>query len=587
MSSSSSAPPIRAGISDSIPSTGMPSARRSSSSRRAGLFSCARASTAARSRTSAVSSSSRQPGACSTSTGATDRWSATAKLRSSLTSSPQNSTRIGCSAVGGKMSTMPPRTANSPRAVTISTRVYASSTSRTSRSSKSCSSPTRSVTGSSRPRPGAIGWIRLRAAATTSRGAVAGSASARKIARRRPTVSGRGESRSCGRVSQLGSTTTASRPSRSAEAAPRSSASRSVAVTARAVLPPASRAERNGRSAAGPSTASADTPAERRSRAAAARAPRSGSVVASRPESLATVILADQRTQDGPLPGTGGGLPPGYARPILRRSAPCLPGRHVPTGVCPTGTVCHAPGRSGRAWAPDPSNDGRGWGVVGGGSSPPSTEGKLHGQPPHRPGLRRRGAASPPLRRRRPRLHPRPGGRGLRRVHPRDDHRAVRSPRPALDPDGALPRSNSPTCSSSSSPAGSTTRARWSTSATSRGRWAASRRRSTPTCPSCAPPSRRAGCRPASPTPSRPTATPGTPHPRHSSTGGCRCGRWPRTTSWSSTRTGSAPRWRTTPATTTTTSPTPGAGTSRTSAGARTPGCTRRRCTASRPTRRA
>ena len=53
MSSSSSAPPIRAGISDSIPSTGMPSARRSSSSRRAGLFSCARASTAARSRTSA------------------------------------------------------------------------------------------------------------------------------------------------------------------------------------------------------------------------------------------------------------------------------------------------------------------------------------------------------------------------------------------------------------------------------------------------------------------------------------------------------------------------------------------------------
>ena len=37
--------------------------------------------------------------------------------------SPQNSTRTGCSAVGGKTSTMPPRTANSPRAVTISTRV--------------------------------------------------------------------------------------------------------------------------------------------------------------------------------------------------------------------------------------------------------------------------------------------------------------------------------------------------------------------------------------------------------------------------------------------------------------------------------
>ena len=45
--------------------------------------------------------------------------------RISSTSSPQNSTRSGCSSVGGKTSTMPPRTANSPRFSTRSTREYA------------------------------------------------------------------------------------------------------------------------------------------------------------------------------------------------------------------------------------------------------------------------------------------------------------------------------------------------------------------------------------------------------------------------------------------------------------------------------
>ena len=51
-----------------------------------------------------------------------ERWSATEKQRSSETSSPQNSMRTGDSAVGGKRSTIPPRTANSPRFSTISTR---------------------------------------------------------------------------------------------------------------------------------------------------------------------------------------------------------------------------------------------------------------------------------------------------------------------------------------------------------------------------------------------------------------------------------------------------------------------------------
>ena len=49
-------------------------------------------------------------------------------------SSPQNSTRSGCSSVGGKTSRMPPRTANSPRFSTRSTRAYAAATRRSTTS---------------------------------------------------------------------------------------------------------------------------------------------------------------------------------------------------------------------------------------------------------------------------------------------------------------------------------------------------------------------------------------------------------------------------------------------------------------------
>ena len=64
-----------------------------------------------------------------------------AKLRISSISSPKNSTRSGCSSVGGKTSTMPPRTANSPRFSTRSTREYAAPTSRRTTSSSSTSWP--------------------------------------------------------------------------------------------------------------------------------------------------------------------------------------------------------------------------------------------------------------------------------------------------------------------------------------------------------------------------------------------------------------------------------------------------------------
>ena len=104
-----------------MPSTGVPSAILSHISCSTGTV-CA--SARAFSRTDGVSSSSRHGGAhspCSTTPGS-DRWSATLKERTSSTVSPHSSTRTGCSSVGGKTSRMPPRTANSPRFSTRSTR---------------------------------------------------------------------------------------------------------------------------------------------------------------------------------------------------------------------------------------------------------------------------------------------------------------------------------------------------------------------------------------------------------------------------------------------------------------------------------
>ena len=109
------------GASDSMPSTACPSASWSSISRR--LPGATRPSCRARSRTSSVSSSSRHGGAHSRVFGS--ERSAGPRRRTSGSprpSSPQNSTRSGCSSVGGNTSTMPPRTANSPRFSTRSTR---------------------------------------------------------------------------------------------------------------------------------------------------------------------------------------------------------------------------------------------------------------------------------------------------------------------------------------------------------------------------------------------------------------------------------------------------------------------------------
>ena len=80
---------------------------------------------AARDITDGVMSTSRHGGATSRSGWSPVvrvRWSATANQRSSSTSSPKNSMRTGWSSTGEKTSMIPPRTANSPRRVTMSTR---------------------------------------------------------------------------------------------------------------------------------------------------------------------------------------------------------------------------------------------------------------------------------------------------------------------------------------------------------------------------------------------------------------------------------------------------------------------------------
>jgi hypothetical protein len=101
--------------SDSTPSKVCPSANRSSCSVSSGQR---RIAARARSVSSVSSTSSRAGSTTTRSTAPVERWSPTAKVRSDSTSSPQNSTRTAWSPAVGNRSTMPPRTANSPRAST-------------------------------------------------------------------------------------------------------------------------------------------------------------------------------------------------------------------------------------------------------------------------------------------------------------------------------------------------------------------------------------------------------------------------------------------------------------------------------------
>ena len=180
------------------------------------------------------------------------------EARISSISSPKNSTRRGCSSVGGKTSTMPPRTANSPRFSTRSTREYAAPASRLTTSSSSTSCPRASSTGSRSARPLTCGCSTERTGATiTLSGPLLASSPGclirRRTASRRPTVSLRGLSRSCGSVSHAGYSATDAGSSRSCSSSVRSSASRTVAATTSTVRPAStSPLTTNGRSAAGP-----------------------------------------------------------------------------------------------------------------------------------------------------------------------------------------------------------------------------------------------------------------------------------------------------------------------------------------------
>ena len=99
-------------------------------------------------------------------------------------------------------------------------------------------SPARNRTGARSPRPPTIGWSRHRTGVTTTESGPAasspatGCASRRSTATRCPTVSERGDRRSCGSVSQPGKQAMLLSGRNEPSNAVRSSASRAVAVTA-------------------------------------------------------------------------------------------------------------------------------------------------------------------------------------------------------------------------------------------------------------------------------------------------------------------------------------------------------------------
>ena len=108
-------PRSRNGSHDSMPSNCSPRSRRSHTGAPHGRRA---PSDAAASRSSGVRTSSRHPKRATEVRSCVDRWSLTENAVRRSTSSPHRSMRTGSSAVEGKTSTIPPRTANSPRCST-------------------------------------------------------------------------------------------------------------------------------------------------------------------------------------------------------------------------------------------------------------------------------------------------------------------------------------------------------------------------------------------------------------------------------------------------------------------------------------
>src|SRR5450759_4168223 len=187
------------------------------------------------------------------------------------------------------------------------------------------------VTGTRSPRPATCGCRTLRTGATTTRtgaaaalGSAPGWASRRSTAIRRPTVSARGLSRSCGSVSHAGYSTTESTGSRPRRAATRSSVSRPVLVTASSGRPPgppsrpARAASTNGRTGPGAVTSRVGRPAAANA-AASAGSPATTSSSPAIPNAEPPVTA--QGTSAGRYPGGLGAILPadGVARPGQRR----------------------------------------------------------------------------------------------------------------------------------------------------------------------------------------------------------------------------------------------------------------------------
>ncbi len=122
MSSTGTISSTSTGASDSIPSTAIPSASFASMSAAPGS-SVGQRSRLGPDRVGEQDLAARRRPQARPSATSRLRWSATANQRISSTRSPQNSTRTGWSSIGGKTSRIPPRTANSPRRSTMSTRV--------------------------------------------------------------------------------------------------------------------------------------------------------------------------------------------------------------------------------------------------------------------------------------------------------------------------------------------------------------------------------------------------------------------------------------------------------------------------------
>src|SRR6266511_3116230 len=218
------------GASPSIPSKARPSANRVSWSRNRSTN--RGASCSARARRSADVRSSRTGCTSTAPTEVVDSCVAGTNSRSDSISSPNSSARTGRRAVPGNTSTIPPRTANSPRCSTTSALAYPRPTRRSASSSGGNVVPGANTNGSVSPRVGTMPWSTACAGATTANRPL-DRRSERTASDRLPAVSGDGLMPSYGRASHDGNRAARSWPRKAETPRARTSASGGPGATAR------------------------------------------------------------------------------------------------------------------------------------------------------------------------------------------------------------------------------------------------------------------------------------------------------------------------------------------------------------------